>query len=172
MNDQDQWVLDGGPASLHLTPEWDDVHAGPVPRLSDRARSRVRGRFEQARAADPVAQRVTEALQERERHDEVVTRLDIANGYGPDNFTEGTVLRFRRQFRACSDRVYTYAAVKAAGRWYATDGTARTWYELVAWLVSAGVPVTAADVEVLGVRRTLDQPPVADGEDKATFQVL
>jgi hypothetical protein len=90
-----------------------------------------------------VDARVQQVLEERQVQAEVEKRLKLIEAYGDDNFPEGAVIRFKKQFRPDST-AYSYAAIKANGQWY-TSGPKSTraysWLELVAWLV-AGVPVT------------------------------
>jgi hypothetical protein len=90
-----------------------------------------------------VDARVQQVLEERQVQAEVEKRLQLIEAYGEDNFPEGAVIRFKKQFRPDST-AYSYAAIKANGQWY-TSGPKSTraysWLELVAWLV-AGVPVT------------------------------
>jgi len=63
-----------------------------------------------------------------------LARLDqIEQQYGPDG-EDGSVIRFIRTIRT---RTYSYAAIRAGGRWYVTGGQSPqqlTWSELVRWL--------------------------------------
>jgi hypothetical protein len=90
-----------------------------------------------------IEARVQQVLEERQVQAEVEKRLKLIEAYGEDNFPEGAVIRFKKQFRPDST-AYSYAAIKVNGQWY-TSGPKSTraysWLELVAWLV-AGVPVT------------------------------
>lgn len=162
MNDDAQRELDNDMSTVDYTlmvwggdaPEWTGVH----PKLSDRQRSRVRQRFEDQRAADPVARDIAVTLAGRARQQEYAVRLKLAGAFGDDDFADGAVLRFRRQWSPGTTREYTYAAVKAAGRWYTTDGSARAWHELVAWMVSGESPVDPATVELMGPVRMITEP--------------
>ena len=75
---------------------------------------------------------------------------------GQDVFIDGTVIRWVKRFRnadgTLSDQSYTYAAVKAAGKWYTTGSTTRagaahgrSWQGLLAFMIARGL-VESADV--------------------------
>jgi hypothetical protein len=55
-----------------------------------------------------------------------------------DDFEDGAVIQYDIKFQNWDDaKVYTYAAVKAAGRWYTTGtraGRGYTWDELLDWI--------------------------------------
>lgn len=60
---------------------------------------------------------------------------------GDDDYEEGAALRFDRIIR---DTRYSYLAIKAGGYWHCTgrveSGRARTWGELVEFIMSGGEP--------------------------------
>lgn len=68
--------------------------------------------------------------------------IEEAMRFGEDDYPEGTVIKFRKQFVEGGEK-YRYAAIKANGLWYTTGPKSPkgyTWDELVAWL-SQGVQV-------------------------------
>lgn len=92
-------------------------------------------RVRTAKAADNLAQ----------------SKLSMIDEYGDDH-KDGTVLAFRKRFEQFGPS-YSYAAIRANGRWYMTGGRSSaqgcSWAELVDWLV-AGEPVDpAADFDVV-----------------------
>lgn len=75
---------------------------------------------------------------------------------GEDVFEDGDVIRWVKRFRnadgSLSQQSYTYAAVKAGGKWYTTGSLAktgaahgRTWAGLLAFMIARG-EVESADI--------------------------
>lgn len=64
----------------------------------------------------------------------------IVNSMPEDIYETGDVLVFQRQFVE-DGPIYTYACVKAAGRWYRSGNNAgpSTWAELLAFMYSRGL---------------------------------
>ena len=79
-----------------------------------------------------------EAIRSRMR--DLEAELAQIEQYGADEFKDGAVIRWRKRFNT-SGRKYTYAALKAGGRWYLTNrsGSALSWDDLVALLNEDGV---------------------------------
>lgn len=77
--------------------------------------------------------------------------------FGADKFKNGTVIRWKHRFSQ-GGKKYTYAALKAGGRWYLTNqqGTMLTWDQLVERLNADGVT---------GVRVASGWEPLTVGTD-------
>ena len=76
-------------------------------------------------------------LRQRDEIDRQLIQFDAARTeYGSD-LRNGAVIRFRKQFEP-GRQIYSYAGIRAAGRWYLTSaarsGVSFSWDELVAWL--------------------------------------
>lgn len=79
-------------------------------------------------------------LRERERHERALARVEARieriHRFGPDDFSDGEVLWFKKRFGGTAE--YTYAVVKAGGSWYTSGpkggGQPRTWSELVEFM--------------------------------------
>lgn len=98
----------------------------------------------------PLADRLLDDLSRGSRDAAYAATLGAAQSYGSDVYDDRTVLRFER--RTAGNRSgYTYAAIKAAGAWYLSNGTgigsrAMTWHELVVFWVTSPTPVTRVEV--------------------------
>lgn len=94
-----------------------------------------------------VDARVAAILRERQAQAEVEKRLKLIEAYGEDCYPEGAVIRFKKQF-AKDGKQYSYAAIKAEGKWYTTGYNAPkgfNWDEFVIWLVSMGISVQTVE---------------------------
>ncbi len=83
---------------------------------------------------------------------------------GQDVFEDGDVIRWKKRFRnrdgSLGEQSYTYAALKAGGKWYTTGSTARsgaahgrTWAGLLAFMIARGEVTEAHVMEVIPGRR-------------------
>jgi hypothetical protein len=67
-------------------------------------------------------------------------RLALLESFPEDHFDEGTVLWFEKKFPS-GDRVYTYCALKAGGKWYLTgpsqSGLNYDWGALLEFVIGA-----------------------------------
>ncbi len=74
--------------------------------------------------------------------EEVEAKLDLAHGFGDDEYEEHAVIRFDKTL-GYTHATYAYAAIKCKGYWYISGpvggGKAFTWEELIAWLLG-GTP--------------------------------
>lgn len=88
-------------------------------------------------ADDEVARRIQQAKIDRE----VADKMRLIEGFGMDDFLDGTVFKFSKKF--VEDGIaYSYAAIKAGGKWYTTGPKSPKgydWDEFILWLVS-GIP--------------------------------
>lgn len=98
-----------------------------------------------AEAAAFAAQSPAEAPSPREvLRAEVETKVARLAGMDAlpveDDFPEFAVITFTRTFPDAPERSYTYAALKAEGRWYLTgrDRAPHTWDSLVAFIAHRG----------------------------------
>jgi hypothetical protein len=72
-------------------------------------------------------------------------RLRLLDSYPDDDFNDGEVIVFTKQFDPAGQE-YTFAAIKAEDRWYLTGGHlgrgggVYTWEKLCEWLGTVGVP--------------------------------
>lgn len=67
--------------------------------------------------------------------------LRLMERFGPDDYAEGTVIKFEKQFHR-GERWYSYSAIKAGGVWYTTgpqSPKAYSWDDLTDWLASGDV---------------------------------
>ncbi len=90
-----------------------------------------------------VDTQVAELIRQKKIDAEVRFKMDLISGFGEDDFEEGTVFKFKKRFSASSTE-YSYAAIKAEGKWYNTGPRApegRDWDEFVVWLVT-GIPAS------------------------------
>lgn len=65
----------------------------------------------------------------------IARQLAQRDWYGPDDYPDGTIIKFRKRFG--NSTWYRYAAIKAKGLWYTTGPRSPkgyTWDELTAWL--------------------------------------
>lgn len=79
------------------------------------------------------------------RAEQAMRQLEKYEKYGEDDYEDGAVIIFEYQFTP-SGQAYSYAALKAHGKWYTTgprSPKAYTWEELVSWFAEA-----SNDVEV------------------------
>ena len=84
-----------------------------------------------------------------------------------DPYQDGQVLRFTR---ILSGTRYSYAAIRAAGRYWVTgtDTASRSWMQFVEWLVEAG---EIASFEELAPAQTDTEPPVEDEDPYAPVMI-
>lgn len=92
--------------------------------------------------AAEVAER-RKAKADAERDAEYAAKLALYESYGADR-EDGAVVTFSKQFETDPTRVYTYASLRANGKWYTTGGNPRTpqhytWESFLLWLVT-GIP--------------------------------
>jgi hypothetical protein len=72
---------------------------------------------------------------------EVADKLRLIEVHGEDTYRDGTVFKFSKKFVEGGDS-YTYAVIKANGKWYTTGPKSPKgydWDEFILWLVS-GIP--------------------------------
>lgn len=99
-----------------------------------------------------VAQRVREERQARSMEAAVKVRHALIDAYGEDTHENGTVVSFRKRYRAGSPE-YIFAAVKANDKWYPSGmsldchGQGLSWDTFVERLVD-GVPAVGFCVMV------------------------
>ena len=65
----------------------------------------------------------------------IARQLAQRDWYGPDDYPDGTIIKFRKRFG--NSTWYRYATIKAKGLWYTTGPRSPkgyTWDELTAWL--------------------------------------
>ena len=88
--------------------------------------------------APPTVSR-TEAIQNRLR--ELEAELAELAKYGSDDYDEGAVLTFKGDFGGAT--AYSYAAIKAGGKWHLTGGAKTpsyiSWDDLVQFWIKAHV---------------------------------
>ena len=110
----------------------------------DRMNREARDPFEYHSMADVDADVAREA-RERELRDMRSRKSQLVLQYGTDRYEDETVLTFSRQFTRDGKR-YTYAAIRANGKWYTTGERSgvqgATWLDFVLWLVSGEMPVS------------------------------
>lgn len=71
--------------------------------------------------------------------DHLLGRIAKLSQYPEDTFSNGTVLKFKKQFEGRGSVKYNYAAIKVNGLWYTTGHNLRTpkgitWEELIDWM--------------------------------------
>lgn len=74
---------------------------------------------------------------------DLALRIQEIKRYGEDDYEDGNVILFERQFQP-GGRVYSYAAIKSEGLWYTTGPRSPKgfrWDELAAWWAEAPTPV-------------------------------
>jgi hypothetical protein len=97
---------------------------------------------------------VAAKLRQRVIEREVEHRLMLVDMHDVDEFDDGTVLRFTKQYTA-DGPAYTYVVLKAGGSWYRTGRDCPTvkqkmgWDDLVLWLVSGVDPVEPERLEFM-----------------------
>jgi hypothetical protein len=98
-----------------------------------------------------------ERKREKALAEEVKRLQECAARLGEDIFQEGAVLRFKKRFGE-GTIAYTYATIKAAGKWYLSGPMhgqiGMTWDELIMWMIK-GVPVE--EYEVLFSKYEIDR---------------
>lgn len=116
------------------------------------------GKVLQSMAATPV---VTEAdlvrgrLAQREQDVRLGRLVELIEGFGRDEFDNGTVVSFIKKWPCCPGEEvdeYTYAAVKANDLWYLTGRreSAMRWEDFLIFLVCEGEPTTEFAIMVTG----------------------
>lgn len=98
-----------------------------------------------------VDEAVRKHLDKIEDEAEVQRRLQMIEDFGNDTYKDSTVFVFPKKF-TWDGTTYTYAVLKANGKWYMTgraDRSGITWRELAIWLVSGQCPTTAEDLELM-----------------------
>lgn len=100
-----------------------------------------------------VDAQLKQKLQERRDEREVTARLALVDAYGEDVYPDGTVITFDK-LHAEHGQVYSYAVLKAAGKWYTTGSYSHAaihnWDTLVEFLVSGPKPVKTFIVKAEG----------------------
>lgn len=94
---------------------------------------------------------VRRQMEEKRSQAEIELRIKMIEAFGEDDFEDGTTFRFQKQF-ADNGTAYTYAVIKASGKWYTTGR--RTlygvdWLGFITWLVSGKYPVGRGDLEYM-----------------------
>jgi hypothetical protein len=77
----------------------------------------------------------------RQQADHILERVAEIEKFPKDEFPNGTVVKFRKQFNSGPKTRYSYAAIKVKGRWYTSgprSGGPYSWDELCEWM-GAGV---------------------------------
>lgn len=106
-----------------------------------------------------------EELQRKQMSNELERKRNMAAAYGLDDFKNGTVIAFEKNFdkkqpvgaqeRNSNTGVsYQYAAIKIQGLWYVTCSSQRPlspmdWPSLVLWLLNGDYPTEASNVTVM-----------------------
>lgn len=103
--------------------------------------------------------------------DSAARQLAQLDWYGPDDYPDGTIIKFRKRFGMPDaprpNPWYRYAAIKAKGLWYTTGPRSPkgyTWDELTAWL---GDPENIRKLKVATGWRSL-VPAAVKGEEVIT----
>lgn len=82
-----------------------------------------------------VEQTVEQLIRAKQQEKEVTRRLAWIEAQGDDDHPDGTIVRFEKKH---NKKLYTYAAIKAAGFWYTTSGAGIAakycWPDFLLWL--------------------------------------
>lgn len=101
-----------------------------------------------------AAQRLIDERNQREA-DEIITRT---KAFGEDQYADGTVFRFKREYYKNVMKTMTYPPETftvlrytdefGTVTWTSSNGCIYRWCELVSWFVTGGKPITLADIEI------------------------